>query len=119
MRVDPRPLLPTALEKSASVEGVPAVVARQGSSFEALLNRREALARRSLRGDVERSGSSSGVNPELFGCTRSVEILEYLLTEVLPGLGADPEIQTLAEDLIREEIHMRQSLEQQRAEVQA
>lgn len=115
MRVDPRPLLPTPSDKTAAVESIRPVVARQGARFEAVLSKREVLARRSLRGDVEQS---EGISPELFGSTRSLEILEYLLSEVLPGLDAEPEIKTLAEDLIREEIHMRQSLEQQRAEVQ-
>jgi len=117
MRVDPRPLLPTPSEKTPAVESIRPVVARQGARFDALLSKREVLARRSLRGDVEQSGSSEGVSPELFGSTRSLEILEYLLSEILPGLDAEPEIKTLAEDLIREEIHMRQTLEQQRAEV--
>ena len=119
MRVDPRPLLPTPAEKTAAVEGVLPVIARQGARFDAVLNRREVLARRSLRGDVERSGSTQGISPELFSSTRSVKTLEYLLTEVLPGLDMEPEIKILAQDLIREEIYMRQSLEQQRAEVQA
>jgi hypothetical protein len=118
MRVDPRPLLPTPTDKTAAVESIRPIVARQGARFEAVLSKREGVARRSLRGDVEQAGSSEGISPELFGSTRSLEILNYLLDEVLPGLDAEPEIKTLAEDLIREEIHMRQTLEQQRAEVQ-
>jgi len=38
---------------------------------------------------------------------------------VLPELDAEPEIRALAHELINEEIDLRRSLEQQRAEVQA
>ncbi|MHC8326686.1 hypothetical protein [Pseudomonas sp. LB1P83] len=118
MRVDSRPLLPTPAGKAVAVDGVLPAIARQGVLFDAVLKRREVIARRSLRGEVERFGSTEGISPELFGSTRSVKILEYLLTEILPGLDMEPEIKTLAEDLILEEVQMRQSLEQQRAEVQ-
>ncbi len=119
MRIDPRPLLPPPSEKTAAVDAVQPANLRQGGRFEAVLSKREVLARRSLRGDVERSSSTRGINPELFSTTRSLEILEYVLAHVLPGLDAESEIKMLAHDLISEEIDMRRNLEQQRAEVQA
>lgn len=118
MRIDPRPLLPTTPEKAPAVETVQPASQRQGARFEAVLNKREVLARRSLRGDVEQSAGSSAVNAELFGSTRSLEILEYVLNNVLPELDAEPQIRALAHELITEEIDLRRSLEQQRAEVQ-
>lgn len=48
-----------------------------------------------------------------------MQVLRYLLDEVLPTLDADPEIRALAEDVIREEIDIRLLLEQQRAQVQS
>jgi len=119
MRIDPRPLLPTPSDKTSSVEPIQPASQRQGARFDAVLNKREVLARRALRGDVERSSGTDGVNPELFSTTRSLEILEYVLEHVLPGLDAEPQIKLLASDLISEEIDLRRTLEQQRAEVQA
>lgn len=119
MRIDPRPLLPAVPEKNAAVDAVQPASLRQGARFEAVLSKREVLARRSLRGDVEQSSTASGISAELFGSTRSLEILEYVLNNVLPDLDAEPDIKALAHDLICEEIDMRRSLEQQRAEVQA
>jgi hypothetical protein len=118
MRIDPRPLLPASTDKTPPVEGVRPVSPRQGARFEAVLSKREILARRSLRGEVEQSGIAGGVSPELFGSARSLEILEYVLQNVLPALDAEPEIKDLAHELIREEIYLRRTLEQQRAEVQ-
>jgi hypothetical protein len=118
MRIDPRPLLPTTTEKTPAVENVQPASQRQGARFEAVLSKREVLARRSLRGDVEQSSETTGINAELFGSTRSLEILEYVLNNVLPYLDAEPEIRALAHELITEEIDLRRSLEQQRAEVQ-
>lgn len=118
MRIDPRPLLPGTPEKTPAVESVQPASQRQGARFDALLSKREVLARRSLRGDVEQSAGTSTVNAELFGSTRSLEILEYVLNNVLPDLDAEPEIRALAHELISEEIDLRRSLEQQRAEVQ-
>jgi len=118
MRIDPRPLLPTTTDKAPPVEGVRPISPRQGARFDALLSKREVLARRSLRGEVAQSGVTGAVNPELFGSARSLEILDYVLHTVLPALDAEPEIKTLAHELIREEIYLRRTLEQQRAEVQ-
>lgn len=119
MKIQPRPLLPTTTEKTRPAEGTLPATSRQGTRFEALLSKRDILSRRSLRSDVEQPATATGINPELFGSTRSLEILEYLLQHVLPSLDAEPEIKMLAQDLIREEIHMRRTLEQQLAEVQA
>lgn len=119
MKIDPRPLLPATAEKTPAIDAVQPATSRQGARFEAVLSKREVLARRSLRGDVEQSSSASGISPELFGSTRSLEILEYVLHNVLPALDAESEIKILAHDLISEEIDMRRSLEQQRVEVQA
>lgn len=118
MRIDPRPLLPATADKTPGVDAIQPASQRQGARFDAVLSKREVLARRSLRGDVEQSSSASGISAELFGSTRSLEILEYVLNNVLPDLDAEPQIKALAHDLISEEIDMRRTLEQQRAEVQ-
>ncbi|MBC3372379.1 hypothetical protein HU762_00375 [Pseudomonas sp. SWRI92] len=119
MKIDPRPLLPTTTGKTPATDPVQPANVRQGARFETVLSKREVLARRSLRGDVEQSSSVDGIAAQLFGSTRSLEILEYVLHNVLPGLDAETEVKTLAHELISEEIDMRRSLEQQRAEVQA
>jgi hypothetical protein len=123
MRIDLHPIPPASAEtgsvKSRAVDAVQPVSLRQGARFEALLGQREKLSRRSLRGDVEQSSASGGLTPDLFGTTRSLEILEYVLHDVLDQLDADPETKAFAHQLIEEEIDMRRSLEQQRAEVQA
>jgi hypothetical protein len=119
MRIDPRPVLPATAEKTPAVDAVQPATLRQGARFEAVLSKREVLARRSLRGDVEQASTANVISPELFGSTRSLEILEYVLNTVLPELDATPDIKALAHELINEEIDMRRTLEQQRAEVQA
>lgn len=119
MKIEPRPLLPATSDRTQAVDAVQPASQRQGARFEAVLNKREGLTRRSLRGDVEQSAGADGINPELFGNTRSLEILEYVLDNVLPVLDAEPEVKALAHELITEEIDMRRTLEQQRAEVQA
>ncbi|MGE7991675.1 hypothetical protein ACQKPE_11600 [Pseudomonas sp. NPDC089554] len=118
MRIDPRPLLPTPSDKAPAVEAVRPVQARANARFEALLGKREQAARRSLRGELEQALGCEAINPELFAGSRAQELLHYLLDEVLPRLDAEPEVRVLAEDLLREELHLRQSLAQQRAEVQ-
>ena len=119
MKIDPRPLLPATAEKTPALDPVQPANPRQGARFEAVLGKREVLARRSLRGDVEQSPSANGITAQLFGSARSLEILEYVLHSVLPSLDAESEIKGLAHALISEEIDMRRNLEQQRAEVQA
>lgn len=119
MKVEPRPLLPTPSDKTSAVDAVQPVNLRQGARFEAVLNKREVAARRSLRGDVATSSSVDGIMAELFGTARSLEILEYVLDQVLPGMDVEPEVKALAHELIAEEIELRRHLEQQRAEVQA
>ncbi|MGZ9706947.1 hypothetical protein ACXX81_13095 [Pseudomonas sp. GNP013] len=119
MKIDPRSLPPAIADKPPAIDVVQSAKPRQGARFDAVLSKRGGLARRTLRDDVEQSCSVSGISPEIFGCTRSLEILEYVLHNVLPDLDAEPQIMALAHDLISEEIDVRRSLEQQRAEVQA
>ncbi|HGM5582706.1 MULTISPECIES: hypothetical protein [unclassified Pseudomonas] len=118
MRIEPRPLLPSSTEKTPSVEAVRPLQARPNARFDALLGKREVAGRRSLRAELEQACAGEEINPDLFSGTRALDLLQYLLDEVMPSLDAEPEIRDLAEDLLREEIHLRQSLEQQRAEVQ-
>lgn len=118
MRIDSRPLPPTLPEhKTPAVEAVRPVQARPNARFDAVLGKREVASRRSLRAELEQACAGEPVNPELFSGARAMDTLQYLLDEVLPGLDAEPDIRELAEDLIREELHLRRSLEQQRAEV--
>ncbi|WP_024673115.1 hypothetical protein [Pseudomonas syringae] len=118
MKVDLRPISPTSPESLPAVERVAPTQPRQGPRFEALLDQRERKVRRSLRGELEQTDQAAGVGAQLFGTSRSLQVLRYLLDEVLPALDAEPEIRALAEDVIREEIDLRLLLEQQRAEVQ-
>ncbi|MBT2297567.1 hypothetical protein [Pseudomonas fluorescens] len=117
MRIDPGAPLPTTAERTPTVESVLPAKARQDGRFEAVLGKRAVSARRSLRADIEQSGIVEGMTAELFGSRRSMEILEYVLDNVIPGLDADPEIKALAHELICEEIALRRLLEEQRAQV--
>jgi hypothetical protein len=118
MKVEPRPLIPSDV-RSAPVEAVRPVNSRQATAFEAVLKSRKVQSRRSLRSDLEELTSAAGVDSLLFGSARSLELLEHVMQHILPTLDAEPEIKELAQDLVREEIDMRRSLEQQRSEVQA
>jgi hypothetical protein len=119
MKVDLRPVLPAPADQLPAVQRVAPATLKQGTQFEALISQRERRVRRSLRADIEQAEQTAPVSAELFGTTRSLQVLTYLLETVLPGLDAEPEIRELAEDFIREEIDMRLLLQQQRAEVQA
>ncbi|PVZ12524.1 MULTISPECIES: hypothetical protein [unclassified Pseudomonas] len=122
MRIDPRPPLPPTSEgpeKPQGVEGVQPVNPRQGARFDALLGGRRAAARKALRQDVDQAGELEALDPALFADPRSLELLDHILGEVLPRLELDPDVRTLAEDMIREEIHMREHLQQQRSEAKA
>ncbi|MFI3045588.1 hypothetical protein [Pseudomonas coronafaciens] len=112
MKVDLRPITSTSPEALPAVERVAPAQPRQGTRFEALLDQRERKVRRSLRGELEQTEQAAGV------AAPSLQVLRYLLDEVLPALDAEPDIRDLAEDVIREEIELRLLLEQQRAEVQ-
>ena len=117
MRIDPGAPLPTSAERTPAVDSVQPTTARQGGRFEAVLGQRAVSARRSLRAEVEQSGIVEGMTAELFGSRRSMEILEYVLDNVIPTLDAEPEIKALAHELISEEIALRSLLEEQRAQV--
>lgn len=119
MKIDPRPSLPSVSEKPGAVDPIQPVNPRQGARFDAVLSKREVRARRSLRAEAESASAVEGINPELFGTARSVELLEYVLEYVVPQLDAEPQVRELAQALIREEIDLRRSLEEQRAEAQA
>ncbi|MEG5266150.1 hypothetical protein TRP66_17805 [Pseudomonas sp. JDS28PS106] len=118
MKVDLRSVLPTSADQLPAVQRVTPANLKQGTQFEALVNQRERRIRRSLRADLEQAEQSAPVNAELFSTTRSLQVLDYLLDTVLPGLDAEPEIRELAEMFIREEIDTRLMLQQQRTEVE-
>lgn len=117
MRIDPGAPLPATAERTPAVESLQPAKARQDGRFDAVLGRRAVSARRSLRADIEQSGLVEGMTAELFGSRRSMEILEYVLDNVIPILDAEPEIKALAHELISEEIDLRRLLEEQRAQV--
>ncbi|NWA37559.1 hypothetical protein HX871_22305 [Pseudomonas reactans] len=116
MKVEPRPLIPSDV-RSAPVEAVRPVNSRQATAFEAVLKTRKTQTRRSLRSDLEALTAAAGVDSLLFGGARSLELLEHVMEQILPGLDAEPHIKALAIELIGEEIEMRRNLEQQRSEV--
>jgi len=117
MKIEPfQPLTPSP--RTAPVEALKPVQERQVSRFDALLSKREIRARQSLRGDVEKLSDSADINAELFGNSRSLDLLDHLLRHVLPTMDTDPQTRQLAEDLLREEVQMRGAVEQQRSEAQ-
>lgn len=119
MRIEPGPLQSANGAVSArprEIAGVPAVAPRPGTVFETLLGRRQASARKSLQAIAEQASGPQALDPALFSTPRALELLGHILEQLLPSLDLDPDIRVLAEDLIREEIHMRHWLEQQRGE---
>lgn len=116
MKVEPRQTLPIDA-RSVPVEAARPTNSRQATAFEAVLKSRKVELRRAQRSDLGELSSSAGIASELFGCTRSLEILEHVLQHFLSTLDAEPEIKQLAQDLIREEIHTRRDLDRQRSEV--
>lgn len=117
MKIDSQPN-PVPGTRSSPVDVTKSIQGQPTTPFEAVLGKREIRTRRSLRADVEKLGSGASVGAELFASTRSLELLDYILQQILPSLDTDEQTRTVAETLILEEIGLRRSLEQQRAEVQ-
>jgi len=117
MKIEPHlPLAPSP--RTAPVEALKPTHARQSQAFDAVLSSREIRARRSLRGEAEKTADSESISAELFGNRRSLDILDHVLRHIVPAMDADPETQQLAEALIREEIQTRTVLEAQRSQGQ-
>jgi hypothetical protein len=117
MKIESHPN-PAPSTRSSPVDVTKSIQGHPTTPFEAVLGKREIRTRRSLRAEVEKLSSGASVNAELFGSTRSLELLDYILQQVLPSLDTDDQTRAVAATLILEEIEMRRSLEQQRAEVQ-
>lgn len=118
MKIEPRALPPTggrAPEHPQQVaQALPA--ARQVARFETLLGHKHANARKTLREVAEQASDVQALDPVLFSGPRSLQLLDHILDDLLPQLNLEPDIRALAEDLLREEIHMRHLLQQQRSE---
>lgn len=122
MKIERQPSLPATGERSGKPQGADTpqpVSPRQGARFDALLGRRSASTGKGLRGEVALASALQALDPAVFADTRALAVLGHILEEVLPRLGLEPEIHTLADDLLREEIHLRQWLQGQRGEAQA
>lgn len=104
--------------KTAPVEALKPAQTRSDTTFDAVLGRREIRARRSLRSEAEKAGDSTGISAELFGNARSLDILDHVLQHFVPAMATDAQTRQWAQALIREELQMRCTLEQQRSQVQ-
>jgi hypothetical protein len=121
MRIESPPLLPDstgAAARTRSLGDVQPVSPRQGARFDALLSRRQASARQTLREVAEQASQLGALEADLFSAPRSLALLEHIVDHLLPTLDLEPDTRALAEDLIREEIHMRHLLHARRGEVQ-
>ncbi|MFJ3007451.1 hypothetical protein [Pseudomonas fluorescens] len=115
MKIEPHQMLaPT--HSTVEIQALKPTVARQASAFEALFGSHGTGLRRSLHGEVDKAIVGAGISAELFGHARSQDIFEHLLQHLIPALDTDPETRRLADALVREELQLRQTLEQRRAQ---
>lgn len=115
MKIEPLQTLAPS-HGAVAIQTLKPTQASQASAFETVLGSRRTGLRRSLQGEAGKAAASSGITAELFGHARSLDIFEHLLQHLIPALDTDPETRQLAEAVIREELQLRQTLEQQRAQ---
>jgi hypothetical protein len=84
--------------------------ARQSEVFESLLRLRSRNTAKSLRGELAELILPQVSDPGIFSTTQSLQILEHILSTLLPSLEAEPEIKALAACLLEDEIKQRREL---------
>ncbi|MCG5477734.1 MAG: hypothetical protein KK478_01475 [Ensifer alkalisoli] len=100
-----------------------AAVEAQSQAFDATL----LQSVRQARNKRQASGSRAGAAAEgarlssagLFDLSRSQEILNYVVREVLPGLDLDEDIAKLTASMLNEEIESRRDLQRRLMQAQA
>jgi hypothetical protein len=118
VRIDPhrlgRPAGPdvsTATTADAVRRFNPIVNGTAGDTFERLLRTRRGGAQaRSLISALERATMPLIDDPTLLGESRSLEVLHYLLDQVLPSLEGDPETLETLECMLLEECDQQMAL---------
>lgn len=103
--------------RTVPLEAIKPLIGRPASRFNALLGDREVRADFSTGRDLEKLNESNEISAELFGSSRSLDLLDHVLRNVVTQMDTDSQTRQLALDIIREEVLMRGSLEQQRSKV--
>ncbi len=93
----------------------------QAKAFDASVARSEQAARRTKEtfiGQIGRPRKPKLANPGLFDLSRSQEILNYLINDLLPELDIDKEIASITATMLSEEIDNRRELQNRLSQVQ-
>jgi len=88
----------------------PVVNDTAGDTFERLLRTRRGAQTRSLISALERATMPSIDDPALLGESRSLEVLQYLVDQVLPSLEGDAETLETLECMLLEECDQQMAL---------
>ncbi|GAB1583934.1 hypothetical protein [Phyllobacterium phragmitis] len=98
---------------SATDSVTEAAVSRRAGAFEALVGGAQRPASRSkgsIREEIARPTKPKVSDPGMFSAVRSQEILTYVMQDLLPGLGIEPEIALITASVLAEEIESRRDL---------
>jgi hypothetical protein len=94
----------------------------QSKAFDASLARSEQAARRAkdpFIGQIGRLRKPKRANPGVFDLSRSQEILNYLINDLLPELDIDEEIAAITASMLTEEMNNRRELQDRLAQAQS
>lgn len=94
----------------------------QSKAFDASLTRSEQAARRAKEpfiGQIGRLRKPKLANPGVFDLSRSQEILNYLINDLLPELDIDKEIAAITVSMLTEEIASRRELQDRLSQAQS
>ena len=80
-------------------------------AFEKAIRNRRADVGKSLQGRIEQLTQVHVQDPSIFSAHRTAEILQHLIEVIVPQMGADPETEVLALELLREELQLQRDTE--------
>lgn len=76
------------------------------------LRRRGSLAHgASLRGEIDQLTMPEITDPGIFGNERSMNLLDHVITAILPNLDANEDVTSIAKAMLEEEIDRRRELQ--------
>jgi len=98
--------------RSEPVQPLPASAASATrEAFEKAVRQRRAVNGPTLQGQVEQLSQVQAPDPGIFSAHRTQAILQHLIEVIVPRLGADPQTEAVALDLLREELQLQRDLE--------
>jgi hypothetical protein len=100
-----RRLSPEATSQADAVRRlIPATEGTARESFERAIRSRRAVDARSVLREIQEATAPHLEDTSILGSARSMEILEYLIADVLPFIGHDPDTARVIERLLEEEL---------------